>query len=60
MLVYRRGYNSNHLLLKLTEGREKSLNQKTNVGTVIKDLSKAFDAITHNLLIANYKNKQYS
>ena len=48
--AYRKGYSSQHVLLKLTE--EFSLDNNQIVGAFLMDLSKAFDCIPHELLIA--------
>ena len=45
-------YSSNHVLLRLIENWKKSLDNKNFVGTVLMDLSKAFDCIPHDLLVA--------
>ena len=45
-------FSSNHDLLILIENWKKSLDNKTFMGTVIMDLSKASDCIPHNLLVA--------
>ena len=45
-------YSSNHVLLRLIENWEKSLDNKSFVGTFLMDLSKAFDCIPHDLLVA--------
>ena len=50
--AYRKSYSSNHVLLRLMENWKKSLDNKNFVGTVLMDLSKAFDCITHDLLVA--------
>ena len=50
--AYRKGYSSQHVLLKLTEEWRKMLDQNKVVGVVIMDLSKAFDCLPHELLIA--------
>jgi len=50
--AYRKTYSSNHVLLRLIENWKKSLDNKNFVGTVLMDLSKAFDCIPHDLLVA--------
>ena len=52
MAVYRKTCSSSHVLIKLTENRKKHLDNKKVIGTVLMDLSKAFDCILHDLLIA--------
>ena len=50
--AYRKSYSTNHVLIRLIENWKKSLYEKTFVGAVLMELSKAFDSITHDLLIA--------
>ena len=50
--AYRKGFSSQHVLLKLTEEWRKYLDNNQLVGAVLMDLSKAFDCIPHELLIA--------
>ena len=52
MAVYRKKYSTNHVLTRLIESWKKSLDKTFLVGTVLMDLSKAFDCIPHDLLIA--------
>ena len=48
---YRKGFNSQHALISLIERWRKSLDNK-GYGAVLMDLSKAFDTLNHDLLIA--------
>ena len=50
--AYRRGYNCQNAILRLTEYWRQALDGGCFVGTVAMDLSKAFDRMTHGLLIA--------
>ena len=52
MAAYRENYSANHVLIRLIENWKKALDEKFLVGTVLMDLSKAFDCIPHDLLIA--------
>ena len=49
---YRKGYNSQYALLAMIERWKMSLDNNGFAGCVLMDLSKAFDAINHQLLIA--------
>ena len=49
---YRKGYNAQHALLSLLDKWHVSLDNKGFGGALLMDLSKAFDTLNHDLLIA--------
>ena len=49
---YRKGYNSQYALLAMIEHWKKSLDNNGFAGCILMDLSKAFDTLNHQLLIA--------
>jgi len=49
---FRKGHSTQHALLRLLYRWQKSLDQTNIVGTVLMDLSKAYDCLPHDLLIA--------
>ena len=49
---FRKGHNTQHALIKLLEDWRVQLDNKKVIGTILCDLSKAFDTLPHDLLIA--------
>ena len=52
---FRKGYSTQHALFRVIETWKQSLDSRSVVGTFLMDLSKAYDCIPHDLLIAKLK-----
>ena len=52
---FRKGYNTQYALLNMLRNWQKCLSNKGKVGAILMDLSKAFDCLPHDLLIAKLK-----
>ena len=49
---FRKGYNTQYCLLAMLEKWKSSVDKGSSFGTFLTDLSKAFDCLSHELLIA--------
>ena len=49
---YRKGHGAQHCLAVMIEMWRKALDEKKVAGAILTDLSKAFDCLSHDLLIA--------
>ena len=58
--AYRKNYSSQSILISLTEEWRKKLDNNFVVGAVLTDLSKAFDCIPHDLIIAKLSAYNFS
>ena len=52
---FRKGYNTQYALLNMLRNWQNCLSNKGKVGAILMDLSKAFDCLPHDLLIAKLK-----
>ena len=50
--AYRKAYSTQHVLMRLVEEWKSKLDKGYVVGAILMDLSKAFDCVPHDLLIA--------
>ncbi len=55
LCAYRKKYGCNHVVVKLIESWKAALDDDLFAGTLLMDLSKAFDCMPHGLLIAKMK-----
>ena len=60
MCAYREGHSTQHLFIKLIDRWRKCPDKSGIVGTIRMDLSKAFESLPHNLLIANIDSYRFS
>ena len=52
LCAFRNGHSTQHALFRLIETCRKTLDEKAVMGMVLMDLSKAYDCLSHDLLIA--------
>ena len=50
--AYGKNYNTQHVLLRLLEEWREHLDNNKTVGGILMDLSKVFDCVPHDLLLA--------
>ena len=50
--AFRKGYSCHSLLIKLVDDWKVALDQRKTIGAIFMDLSKAFDCLSHGLLVA--------
>ena len=56
MAAYRKGYSCQHVLLRVVENWKLAVDDRNHVAAMLMDLSKAFDSLPHELIIAKLKS----
>ena len=60
LCAYRKGYNTQHALLRLILKYRSFLDMRGFVGAILMNLSKVFDCLNHELLIAKLEAYDFS
>ena len=53
--AFRKGYSCQSLLIKMIDDWKTALDERKTIGTIFMDLSKAFDCLSHGLLVAKMR-----
>jgi len=53
MAAYRQKYSCQHVLLRIVDDCKQALEENKHVAVMLMDLSKAFDCLPHQIIIAN-------
>ena len=56
---FRKAYSSQHAQFKLLQTWQEELDKSGFVGTILMDLSKAYESLLHDLLVAKFETKWY-